>query len=131
MAKYYIESYKKEEQSFLAGLNTMGYNGVIKEPYEIKLKNTIGKSTDGGKTFSWINPKVVENRDTKIFLNWLDEPNAIPSPSNRRELFNHIYSEYFRTGVSGAVFTFKKPLSIDSFKNIQLAEVQVNYFVKQ
>ncbi|MBO6212320.1 YCF48-related protein [Algoriella sp.] len=26
-------------------------------------KNTIGKSTDGGKTFSWINPKVVENRD--------------------------------------------------------------------
>ncbi|WP_291078358.1 MULTISPECIES: YCF48-related protein [unclassified Empedobacter] len=26
-------------------------------------KNTIGKTTDGGKTFSWINPKVVENRD--------------------------------------------------------------------
>lgn len=26
-------------------------------------KNTIGKTIDGGKTFSWINPKVVENRD--------------------------------------------------------------------
>ncbi|WP_413531984.1 WD40/YVTN/BNR-like repeat-containing protein [Empedobacter brevis] len=26
-------------------------------------KNTIGKTTDGGKTFSWVNPKVVENRD--------------------------------------------------------------------
>ena len=26
-------------------------------------KNTIGKTTDGGKTFSWINPKVVVNRD--------------------------------------------------------------------
>lgn len=26
-------------------------------------KNTIGKTKDGGKTFSWINPKVVENRD--------------------------------------------------------------------
>lgn len=26
-------------------------------------KNTIGKTTDGGKTFTWINPTVVENRD--------------------------------------------------------------------
>ena len=26
-------------------------------------KNTIGKTTDGGKTFTWINPKVVDNRD--------------------------------------------------------------------
>ncbi|GEM52670.1 hypothetical protein EB1_24600 [Empedobacter brevis NBRC 14943 = ATCC 43319] len=26
-------------------------------------KNTIGKTTDGGKTFRWINPKVIENRD--------------------------------------------------------------------
>lgn len=26
-------------------------------------KNTIGKTTDGGKTFTWISPKVVENRD--------------------------------------------------------------------
>lgn len=26
-------------------------------------KNTIGKTIDGGKTFTWINPKVVENRD--------------------------------------------------------------------
>lgn len=45
MAKYYIESYKKTEQSFLAGLNTMvkstGINEEfrwIQEPYEIKLK---------------------------------------------------------------------------------------------
>lgn len=45
MAKYYIESYKKVEQSFLAGLNTMvtstGINEQfrgIQEPYEIKLK---------------------------------------------------------------------------------------------
>ena len=26
-------------------------------------KNTIGRTTDGGKTFKWINPTVVENRD--------------------------------------------------------------------
>ena len=26
-------------------------------------KNTIGKTTDGGKTLTWINPKVVDNRD--------------------------------------------------------------------
>ncbi|MBS7333822.1 WD40/YVTN/BNR-like repeat-containing protein [Faecalibacter bovis] len=26
-------------------------------------KNTIGKTTDGGKTFKWINPTVVQNRD--------------------------------------------------------------------
>lgn len=26
-------------------------------------KNTIGKSSDGGKTFTWINPKVVNDRD--------------------------------------------------------------------
>ena len=26
-------------------------------------KNTIGKTTDGGKTFKWINPTIVQNRD--------------------------------------------------------------------
>ena len=26
-------------------------------------KNTIGKTTDGGKTFKWVNPTVVQNRD--------------------------------------------------------------------
>ena len=26
-------------------------------------KNTIGKTTDGGKTFQWINPEIVEDRD--------------------------------------------------------------------
>jgi len=26
-------------------------------------KNTIGKTTDGGKTFQWINPNIVKNRD--------------------------------------------------------------------
>ncbi len=48
MAKYYIKSYKKLEQSFLAGLNTMvastGINEQfrgIQEPYEIKLKKVI------------------------------------------------------------------------------------------
>ncbi len=38
MAKYYIESYKKTEQSFLAELNTVGCGGVIVEPYVITLK---------------------------------------------------------------------------------------------
>lgn len=45
MAKYYIDSYKKIEQSLLSGLNTMvvssGINERfrgIQEPYEIKLK---------------------------------------------------------------------------------------------
>jgi hypothetical protein len=44
MAKYYIESYKKVEQSFLAMLNSHSHDGDFKqpvgytEPYEIKLK---------------------------------------------------------------------------------------------
>ena len=48
MAKYYIESYEKKEQSLLAGLNTMVSNtGIneqfrgIQEPYEIKLKKVM------------------------------------------------------------------------------------------
>lgn len=45
MGKYYIESYKKIEQSFLSGLNSMVTNtGIneqfrgIQEPYDIRLK---------------------------------------------------------------------------------------------
>jgi len=44
MAKYYIESYKKEEQSFLGMLNSHSHDGDFKqpvgytEPYKIKLK---------------------------------------------------------------------------------------------
>ena len=37
MAKYYIESYKKIEQSFLSGINSMNDLGNIVEPYEITL----------------------------------------------------------------------------------------------
>lgn len=55
MAKYYIESYNKVEQSFLSALNSMSHDGDIKdkqagviyEPYKIKLKKVsfFGKHT--------------------------------------------------------------------------------------
>ena len=47
--------------------STVSYRGLAFEDAKTFVvsgsKNTIGKSVDGGKTFTWINPKVVENRD--------------------------------------------------------------------
>lgn len=40
--KYYIESYKKQSQSFLASINSINNTtGGISEPYEIKLKRVM------------------------------------------------------------------------------------------
>lgn len=47
--------------------NDVSYRGLAFESANTFVvsgsKNTIGKTTDGGKTFQWINPTVVQNRD--------------------------------------------------------------------
>lgn len=63
-------------------------------------KNTIGKTTDGGKTFKWINPTVVQNRDFRDIEviskdNYLalgiDTPAYILSTKDGGKTWNKVY----------------------------------------
>jgi len=67
--------------------------------------------------------EVVTNNPANQFLNWLYKPNSRPAPNNIVHIINHLMSEYYRSGVSGVVFTFNRAdFSMKGKKNIKLAK---------
>ena len=65
---------------------------------------------------------ISKNPNVNAFVNWIEEPNSIPSPTSRSDIFYYLLSEYLKVGISGMVFTFKGGMSVSGWKNIKLPQ---------
>ena len=80
-------------------------------------KNTIGKTTDGGKTFKWLNPDVVQNRDfrdievigkNKYLALGIDSPAYILLTKDGGETWEKVYENEEKGIFLDAMFLDKK-----------------------
>jgi len=84
-------------------------------------KNTIGKTTDGGKTFKWINPTVVKDRDFRdvevlekntYLAMGIDSPAYLLLTKDGGKTWNKVYENSQKGMFLDAIFVDKKSKNI-------------------
>jgi hypothetical protein len=56
------------------------------------------------------------------FLNWLNNPNCRPYPTNQAQIIENIIKQYTYYGNSAIVFVFDKEIGINNFKHIKIVK---------